>query len=386
MISYGKQSIFDEDIEEVVKVLKSDFLTQGSTITLFENDLKNKFGSNYCSVVSNGTAALHLSGLVLGWRPEDIILTSPISFIATANCIIYSGATPDFVDIDPISYTIDPNHLEDKIKTYRSGGKSVKAVIGVDYAGHPCDWKSLREIANKYDLQLVNDNCHALGAAYYGDKKYATKYADIVTQSFHPVKHFTTGEGGSIMTNNEELDDKIKILRTHGITKPKDNKKENIQPWIYEMHNLGFNYRITDFQCALGISQLKKLDKFIAKRREISAIYDSSLKDIENFIIPKVDVNSSHAFHLYPLQILFNEISISKTDLFKNFKDYGIALQVHYIPIHLQPFYVKNYGFSVGDFPIAENFYNNAISLPIFYDLSREELRYVIDKLKTINK
>ena len=228
MISYGKQSIFDDDIEAVVEVLKSDFLTQGSKIELFENHLKNKFGGNYCSVVSNGTAALHLGGLVLGWKPGDIILTTPITFLATANCIIYSGATPDFVDINSENYTIDPNYLEDKIRFYRSNGRNVKAVIGVDYAGHPCDWKSLREIANRYDLQLINDNCHAMGAAYDGDKKYAVKHADIVTHSFHPVKHFTTGEGGSIITNDKDIDNKIKILRTHGITRPNKNIEKSL--------------------------------------------------------------------------------------------------------------------------------------------------------------
>ena len=201
MLSYGRQSIDQSDINSVTEILKGDWLTQGPITEKFENNLKSYFGTKYCCAVSNGTAALHLSGIALEWKEEDIIITSPITFLASANCILYSRATPDFVDIDPISYTINPNQLEEKLKLYQNKGKKVKAVIGVDYAGHPCDWKALRQLANKYELQLINDNCHALGAEYYNDIKYAGKYADVITQSYHPVKHITTGEGGSILTN-----------------------------------------------------------------------------------------------------------------------------------------------------------------------------------------
>ncbi|HIC43552.1 MAG TPA: aminotransferase class I/II-fold pyridoxal phosphate-dependent enzyme, partial [Sulfurimonas sp.] len=210
MISYGKQSIDQSDIDAVVEVLKRDWLTQGPAVETFENDLKNYFGAKHCCAVSNGTAALHLTGLALGWHPGDVIITTSITFLATANCIVYAGATPDFVDIDPVTYTIDPNKVEEKIKVYKSKGKKVKAVIGVDYAGHPCDWKGLRQIADKYGLQLVNDNCHALGALYFGEKQYAVKYADVVTQSYHPVKHITTGEGGAVFTNDPTIDQKVR--------------------------------------------------------------------------------------------------------------------------------------------------------------------------------
>ena len=388
MISYGKQSIDQTDIDAVVEVLKSDWLTQGPAVETFENDLKSYFGTKYVCAVSNGTAALHLAGLALGWQPGDIVITSPITFLATANCIVYAGATPDFVDIDPITYTIDPNLVEEKVKFYQFKGKKVKAIIGIDYAGLPCDWKALREIADKYDLQLVNDNCHALGASYFNNKQYAVKHADLTIQSYHPVKHLTTGEGGAVLTNHSELDEKIRRLRTHGMTK--DNSKFSIQhqslnePWYYEMHELGYNYRITDFQCALGSNQLKKLDRFVQKRRKISKRYDDSFSNIENIKIPELLSNVEPSYHLYPLQIDFKKLLFSKVELFERMKKAGINLQVHYIPIHLQPFYKKNYGFQQGDFPISERFYQNELSLPIYPDLSDKNVSLVIDSILEI--
>jgi len=252
MISYGKQSIDQVDIDSIVKILKGDWLTQGPAVGKFEQDLQNYFGAKYVCALSNGTAALHLAGLALGWQPGDIVITTPITFLATANCIVYAGATPDFVDIDPETYTIDPNLLEEKVKVYHSKGEKVKAVIGVDYAGHPCDWKALREIADKYDLQLVNDNCHALGATYLNDKQYAVKYADVVVQSYHPVKHITTGEGGAVLTNHRDVYEKVMLLRAHGIEKDPRKIKNYEGPWYYQMYDIGFNYRLTDIQCALG--------------------------------------------------------------------------------------------------------------------------------------
>jgi len=385
MISYGKQSIDQTDIDAIVKVLKGDWLTQGPAVEKFENDLQNYFGAKHTCAVSNGTAALHLAGLALGWNPGDIIITTPLTFLATANSIIYSGATPDFVDIDKNTYTIDPNLVEEKVKAYRANGKKVKAIIGVDFAGHPCYWKELREIADKYDLQLINDNCHALGAAYFEDKQYAVKYADIVIQSYHPVKHLTTGEGGAVLTNNSKLDEKVRRLRTHGMTK--DNSKFSTQnstlnePWYYEMHELGYNYRITDFQCALGSSQLKKLDNFSQRRREIAKQYDDSFSNIDFLKTPKVQNGIEHSYHLYPLQIDFDKLSITKVKFFEKMNGEGINLQVHYIPIHLQPFYQKNYGFNTGEYPVSENFYNNELSLPIYPKLTNDEQDLVIEKI-----
>jgi len=388
MISYGKQSIDQSDIDAVVEVLKGDWLTQGPAVETFENDIKNYFGAKHVCAVSNGTAALHLAGLALDWQPGDIVITTPLTFLATANCIVYAGATPDFVDIDPVTYTIDSNLVEEKIKIYQSKGKKVKAIIGVDYAGHPCNWKALREIADKYDLQLVNDNCHALGATYFDNKHYAVKYADLVIQSYHPVKHLTTGEGGTVLTNNSELDERIRRLRTHGMTK--DNSKFSIQhqslnePWYYEMHEVGYNYRITDFQCALGSSQLKKLNSFVEKRCLIASRYDDSFANIVNLKIPENNDSIDHSYHLYPLQIDFEKCSFTKVQFFEKMKESGINLQIHYIPIHMQPFYRKNYGFQKGDFPVSENFYHKEVSLPIYPDLSNKDVSLVIDSILRI--
>jgi UDP-4-amino-4,6-dideoxy-N-acetyl-beta-L-altrosamine transaminase len=384
--SYGKQTIEQDDIDAVVNVLKGNWLTQGPYVKQFENDLAEKLEAGYVSVVSNGTAALHLAALALGWDKNDIIITSPITFAASMNCALYTGATPDFVDIDPVSYTIDTGRLEEKLKTYSKTGKKVKAVVAVDYAGHPCDWKSLKELSLTYNFQLVNDNCHALGAAYLNDTKYAAKYADAIILSFHPVKHITTGEGGAVLTNNSKLDETIKELRTHGIVK--DNSKFRIQnseltgPWYYEMQQLGFNYRLTDFQCALGSSQLKKLDGFVSRRNEIAQFYNEQFRMDEKFIIPKVEDNIKHAFHLYPLQIKFDNLKISKKDYFEKLRENRIGLQVHYIPVHLQPFYRKNYGFKKGNFPIAEEFYKMEVSIPMYPLLGKDDLKYIVGIIK----
>lgn len=380
--AYGKQTIEEDDIQAVVNVLKGDWLTQGPFVKEFEEALGEKFNAKYVSAVANGTAGLHLIALALGWKQGDIVLTTPITFLASANCILYANATPDFVDIDSKTYTIDVEKLEEKIKAYIKRGKNIKAVVAVDFAGQPCNWEKLRELAVNYNFQLVNDNCHALGAEYYGDKRYAVKYADIVNMSFHPVKHITTGEGGAILTNDSLLDKKIKILRTHGITKDKELLTKSDGPWYYEMQHLGFNYRITDFQCALGISQLKKLDRFVSRRIEIAKYYDEAFKNDDRFIIPAVNGNVKHSYHLYPLQIKFENIAISKKTLFQIIIKNNIDLQVHYIPVHLQPYYKENYGFEIGDFPLAEKFYEREISIPIYPTLNHEDLDYISNTIK----
>ena len=387
--SYGRQSIDDSDIQAVIETLKSDWLTQGPTIQKFEQALNNKFGGKFASVVSNGTAGLHLIALGLGWKKDDVVITSPITFLASANCAVYVGATPDFVDIDEFSYTLDPNELEWKLKQYSTQNRKVKAVVAVDYAGHPCDWSALKTLQEKYGFQLVNDYCHSLGAEYKNEIQYAPKYADAVNLSFHPVKHITTGEGGAVLTNNETLDKKIKIMRTHGMTKDESDLEKNDGPWYYEMHEPGFNYRITDFQCALGISQLKKLEKNIERRRQIAEYYDNVFRKDGRFIIPQVSGSAKHAYHLYSLQINFNEIKISKKEYFLKLKERNINCQVHYVPVHLQPFYRKNFGFNVHDFPIAEKFYERELSIPMYPDLTDDDLNYIsntiieaLDKLK----
>ena len=381
MISYGKQTINQSDIDSVIKILKSDWLTQGPAVENFENDLKNIFGSKYACAVSNGTAALHLVAKVLNWSSGDIILTTPNTFLATANCIEYVGATVDFVDINNENFTIDVNLLEKKIISYKNRGKKIKAVIAVDYAGHPCDWESLKKIADRYELQLINDNCHALGASYNGDSRYAIKYANFVTQSFHPVKMITTGEGGAVITNDLESFKKLQVLRSHGITKDPKVIGNSHGPWYYEMHEIGYNYRITDIQCALGSNQLNKLKQFVLKRRKIAKTYEDYFSNIVNIKTPSQGLNIAHAFHLYPLQINFKRTKIDKKTLFKKLFKNKINLQVHYIPIHLQPYYKNKYDFNKGDFPNAEKFYEKEISLPIYPKLRLVEQKFVISKI-----
>ena len=380
MINYGRQYIDSDDVKAVLRVLKSDWLTQGPQIQKFENSLKTYFNSNYCTVLSSGTAALHLAVLTLGWNKEDIIITTPISFLATSNCILYCGATPSFVDIESKYFTIDVEKLEQKIKLFKKREKKIVGIIATDYAGHPCDWKSLRKIADRYGLKLINDNCHALGAQIDNDKGYAIKYADLVTHSYHPVKNITTGEGGSILTNNKYLDKKIKSLRSHGV----DQNTKNL--WFYEMKDLGFNYRISDIQCALGITQLKKINKFLKRRNEVAKMYNKAFSNDMRFKIPGMKKNYTHAYHLYPLQINFDILKISKKILFKKMREKKINLQVHYIPTHIQPYYKKNFNFKIGDFPIAERFYNREVSLPIYFSLKDKEIKTVIKYLKKFCK
>ncbi|QTA87897.1 UDP-4-amino-4,6-dideoxy-N-acetyl-beta-L-altrosamine transaminase [Desulfonema magnum] len=384
--SYGKQYIEKDDIQAVIDVLKSDWLTQGPTIGNFEKLLCEKLGSSYATAVANGTAALHLMALALGWMKGDVVLTTPITFLATANSVLYAKAIPDFVDIDGVSYTVDIDKLEDKIEYYQKKGKKIKAVVAVDYAGHPCEWKQLRFLADKYEFQLINDACHAIGAMYKNEHHYISMYADTAILSFHPVKHITTGEGGAILTNSKEFQEKVKILRTHGMTKDENRLEKNDGPWYYEMHELGFNYRITDIQCALGISQLKKLERFIQRRQEIAHYYDSVFEGDERFIIPQCAEDISHAYHLYPLQIRFDRISITKKALFERLRGKNIYCQVHYIPIHLQPYYRKNFGFQPGDFPVAEKFYEQEMSIPVYPQLETEDLEYISSTIKMLAK
>jgi len=379
---YGKQTIDQSDIDAVAKILPSQFITQGPVSQEFENALKNYFGAKYASVVANGTASLHLIALAFGWGKNDVIITSPITFLSSANCAIFVGAKVDFVDINPTTYTIDVNKLEDKLKLYAQQNIKVKAVVAVDFAGHPSDWKALNSLKKKYDFQLINDFCHALGAEYFDDVQYAVKYADAVNFSFHPVKHITTGEGGAVLTNNELIDKRVKLLRTHGMTKDESFLEKNDGPWYYEMQEVGFNYRITDFQCALGINQLKRLNKFVASRRKVAEYYNSFFQNDDRTIVPFVSKSVKHAYHLYPLQIKFDEIKIDKKDFYYRLKENGVVFQVHYIPVHLQPFYRKNFGFKKGDFPIAEKFYEREISIPIYPTLKTKDLHFITKAIK----
>lgn len=383
MISYGKQSIDQDDIDQIIKVLKSDNLTQGPAVNKFEDSLGRYFNARYACAVSSGTAALHLVSKALEWGHKDLVITTPLSFLATANCIEYSGAKTVFADIEQSTGNIDPNAIEHKLKKLNKFKKKVKAIIAVDYAGHPCDWKSIKYLSEKYYVKLINDNCHAIGAAYLGKKSYASSYADIVTQSYHPVKNITTAEGGSVLTNEKKIYDKVKLLRSHGIVR-KNEKNNNWSPWYYEMQQLGFNYRITDLQCALGYSQLKKLNKFIKIRRKIAQRYNQAFHGLENVFIPFEKNEATHAYHLYPLQIDFKKYKISKESFFELLLKKKINLQVHYIPIHLQPYFKKKYKFKNGDFPNSESFYKKEVSLPIYPGLGFKDQNTVIRSLLKI--
>ena len=380
MIGYGRQYIDNDDIKAVTKVLKSNLITQGSNVKKFEKSLSKTFGSKYSSALSSGTAALHLLGLALGWKKGDIVLTTPISFLATSNSILYSGAKPEFVDIDKNDFNISIKLLLKKILKLKKEKKKIVAIICTDFAGHPCDWKNLKKIARKFKITLINDCCHAFGASIDKNKKYAIKYADYVTLSFHAVKHITTGEGGAVLTNNKKIVDEINILKTHGVYR----KKNQSQIWKYEMIKLGFNYRITDFQCALGISQLKKLNKFLKKRKKIAKIYDRHFQQCSNIEIPKINRKVGHAYHLYPLKINFKKFKISKENFFRKLRAKKISLQVHYIPIYNQPFYKKLLHLKKNQFPVAERFYEEEVSLPIYFSLTLPAQLKVISSIKNI--
>lgn len=381
-INYGKQTIEDDDISEVVKVLKSNHLTSGPLIAEFENSISNKFDTKYCSVVSNGTAALHMAGIVLNWGEKDIVITTALTFVASINSILYCGATPDIVDIDLKTNCIDIDKLESKIKNYFNIGKKVKAVIAVDFAGHPCQWEDLYVLSKKYDFNLVNDNCHAIGAKYKGDIGYAAKYASLVTHSYHPVKNITTGEGGSVLTNNKNYHDKIQLLRSHSINRSITNQIN--KHWFYEIDSLGYNYRLTDIQCALGINQLKKLNFFINIRNKIANKYLKSFDDDKKFILPIVSSRISHAFHLFILRINFNLCKLDKESFFIKMKERGINLQVHYIPLHKHKHIYEKYKFDETKLENVNLYYQQAVSLPIYPTLTDEQQDYVIKKIKEL--
>ncbi len=379
MINYGKQNILRPDINSVIKALKSNFLTQGPYVDIFQDKIKKYFGAKYCTVVSNGTAGLYIAGKALNWKKGDYIITTPITFVASANSIILSGAKPILVDIENEFYNLDPNKVEDKLKKTK---KKIKAVVAVDYAGHPCDWEALRYLSSKFGFKLINDNCHAMGAKYKNKKNYAIKFADIVIHSYHPVKNFTTGEGGSLLTNDQKLNKKFLNLRNQSIIK---NKK--FDPWYYRISESGLNFRLSDLQCALGASQINHLDKFVKKRNEIASYYNLNFKNFDNLKLPLVRKDSYHAFHLYPLLINFKKIGIDKKVFFKKMMRKGINLQVHYIPLHYQPLIKKICNINKGDLPISENFYKKEVSIPIYPSLSLLNLKKAINAIKnTINK
>lgn len=375
MIPYGRQDITVEDIRTVEEVLRSDFITQGPKVEEFEAAFAKYIGSKYAVAVSSGTAALHVAALALGVKNGTSVISSPLTFVASTNCVLYAGGKVVFIDIDEKSQVIDADKLTRFLERKRS---RIKGIVAVDYAGYPIDTEKLYKLAKKHGLFIIEDACHALGGYFtdsHGRKNYCgnARYADVGIFSFHPVKHITTGEGGMITTNDKKIHEKLLLLRNHGITKDPAKMGKNDGGWFYEMQTLGFNYRITDLQCALGISQLKRIDSNLRKRRKIAQVYNQRLRDLSIELPQGV---KGHAYHLY----------VIKTDKRKELYDFlrrkGIYAQVHYIPVHLQPYY-KKFGWKKGDFKVAEEFYDQCLSLPMYPSLTSKEQEYVIDCLKS---
>ena len=375
-IPYGRQYITDEDIQVVVDTLKSDYLTQGPKIAEFENNLANHCGCKYACVVSNGTAALHLCAMALDIKPGDKVITTPITFVASANGFRYCGAEIVFCDIHPDTYLMDLDKLEEILKTSPKG--TYKAVVPVDFAGYPVDVERMRALADEYGFAIVEDACHAPGGSLVDTKGVKNmvgngSYADLTVFSFHPVKHIATGEGGAITTNNKELYDKVSLYRTHGITKDPALLQDNHGGWYYEMQELGYNYRITEFQAALGISQLKRLDWSIERRNAIAKKYDAAFKGT-SIRTPFRAENITHAFHLYIIQV------DNRKELYDFLRQNNIFSQVLYIPAHTMPYY-KQLGWKQGDMPVAEEYYSKCLALPMFPSLTDEEQDWVIEKV-----
>jgi len=373
-IPYGRQNITQADIDAVSEVLRSDFLTQGPEIEKFEKAFAAYIGSKYAVAVANGTAALHLCALALDVKPGGKVITTPVTFAASANCVRYAGGEVVFADIDPATYLLDINSVEKLLKSAPKG--TYNGIIPVDFAGRSVNTEAFRKLADDYGCWILEDACHAPGG-YFIDSKNEKQhcgngvYADLAIFSFHPVKHIAAGEGGMITTNNEELYKKVSLLRTHGITKDPALLHENHGGWYYEMQELGFNYRLTDFQAALGNSQLQRADEGLKRRREIAAKYNTAFSG-KNFIHGQSGDIDGHAYHLYIVEV------DDRKGLYDYLREHKIFAQVHYIPVHLQPYY-RDLGWKKGDFPHAEKYYEQCLSLPMYPTLRDEEQEYVIN-------
>ena len=372
-IPYGKQTISEDDINSVIEVLESDFLTTGPKVKEFEEKIATYCDAKYCVAVSNGTAALHLASLVL-LEKDDKVLTTPNSFLATSNCILYVNAKPIFVDIKEDG-NIDLDLCEVELKK----DSSIKAIYVVHFSGNPINQAKLKYLKDTYNIKILEDCAHSIGAVFEGIKAGSCKNSDISVFSFHPVKQITTGEGGAITTNSKELYEKLLILRGHGMS-----PRADIAPWFYDMTELGFNYRLTDISCALGLSQLKKLDSFLYLRRSIAKRYDDFFSEID-FIKSLYAFTNNSAYHLYVIKIDFEKLNITKKEFVLKMRENNIGLQLHYIPINKQPYY-KNLGYGNEIIPMMDEYYKKAISLPIYPNLSIEEQNYVCEKVLEILK
>ena len=386
MIPYGKQTLSEADIAAVVRVLQSDYLTQGSQVPAFESSLKNYCGAAHAVAVCNATAALHIACQALGLGKGDILWTTPITFVASANCALYCGATVDFVDIDPQTLNLSIPLLAEKLAAAQVSGCLPKIIIPVHLCGEPCDMAALHQLAQQYGFKIIEDASHAIGASYHGGKVGNCRYSDITVFSFHPVKIITTAEGGACLTNNAEIANKLAQLRSHGITRnPAEMQGEADGAWYYQQIDLGYNYRMTELQAALGVSQMTRLDEFVARRHALAARYDKLLADLP-LILPYRNPANQSALHLYPIQIqpenMQPESGKTRQQIFDYLRAHGIGVNVHYIPVHTQPYYRQHFGFKQGDFPAAEAYYAHAITLPLYFSLSEDEQYTVVATLK----
>lgn len=378
MIFYGKQSIDQNDIDAVVEVLKSDFLTQGPAIEKFEKCVAEYCGAKYAVAVTSATAALHISCLATGLGKGDILWTSPITFTASANCGRYCGADVDFVDIDPSTYNMSIAELEKKIQAAEI---KPRVVVPVHLAGQSCEMDKIYKLSQKYGFKVIEDASHAIGADYKETKVGCCKYSDMTVFSFHPVKIVTTGEGGMVLTNDKDLYEKLVLYRSHGITRdPKLMTGTADGPWYYQQIDLGFNYRMTDMQAALGYSQMQKVNEFVSKRRYLAKRYNELLKNINGIQLPDQNEDTKSSWHLYVVRVDFSKISKTKNQIFAEMKEKGICLNLHYIPVHTQPYY-ENLGFKGGDFPNSEKYYEEAFTLPLYYSLTDEQQDHIVKSL-----
>jgi len=382
MIPYGRQDINEADIEAVVKVLRSDFLTQGPVVPAFEKALASYCGARYAASATSATSALHLACLALDVGVGDLVWTTPITFVATANCAVYCGATVDFVDIDPRSYNLSVKRLAEKLDRAEKSGKLPKVVIPVHLCGQPCDMAGIHALGQKYGFKIIEDASHALGGRYKGEPIGNCRYSDITVFSFHPVKIITSGEGGAAMTNDLALFGKMARLRSHGITRDASEMVSAADgPWYYEQIELGYNYRLTDLQAALGLSQMQRLDEFVTKRQSLAARYGELLKDFPA-ITPWQHADSYSAMHLYVVRLRLDEIKASHREVFERLRVNGIGVNLHYIPVYHHPYYARQ-GFKATDFPEAERYYSEAISLPLFPALTQDQQLEVVRLLGT---
>lgn len=382
IIPYARQSISKDDIEAVVAILKSDWLTQGPAIERFERAVTDYCGAEYAVAVSSGTAALHIACLAAGLKEGDALWTSPNTFVASANCALYCNAKPDFVDIDPLTYNMSVNELEAKLASRREEHLP-KIVIPVHFAGQACEMERIYSLRKEYGFTIIEDACHAIGGSYKGQKIGGCSFSDMTVFSFHPVKTMTTGEGGMILTNDEEIYQKLIRLRSHGITRdPYHMQGDSHGSWYYQQTELGFNYRMTDLQAALGQSQLNRLDKFIERRHYLAKRYDEALKDLP-LKLPQQHPDSYSAYHLYIIRLELDKINRTHRQVFESLRDAGIGVNLHYIPVHTQPYY-QRLGFRWGDFPESERYYKEAISLPMYYELTENDQDRVVSVIKEV--